>query len=98
MSASTDTIPIPKHAVRPAIPRIIRRFAVPIILGWIAIIAVLNVIVPQLDEVGKMRSVSMSPDDAQSVIATKHMGEVFGEYKSNSSVMIVLEGQNPLGN
>jgi RND superfamily putative drug exporter len=101
MSASaehpTDTLPIARHAERPATPRFIRKFAVPIILGWIAIIAVLNVIVPQLDEVGKMRSVSMSPDDAQSVIATKHMGEVFGEYKSNSSVMIVLEGQNPLG-
>src|SRR6516165_5178263 len=96
--ARTDTLPFAKHAVRPAIPRFIRRFAVPIILGWIAIIAVLNVIVPQLDKVGQMRSVSMSPDDAQSVIATKHVGEVFGEYKSNSSVMIVLEGQNPLGN
>ena len=44
-----------------------------------------------------MRSVSMSPDDAQSVIATKRVGEVFKEYKSNSSVMIVLEGQNALG-
>jgi len=96
--ARTDTLPFAKHAVRPAIPRFIRRFAVPIILGWIAIIAVLNVIVPQLDKVGQMRSVSMSPDDAQSVIATKHVGEVFGEYKSNSSVMIVLEGQNALGN
>jgi RND superfamily putative drug exporter len=93
----TDTITIAKHAVRPSIPRIIRRFAIPIILGWFAIIAMLNVIVPQLDTVGQMRSVSMSPDDAQSVIATKHMGEVFGEYKSNSSVMIVLEGQSPLG-
>ena len=44
-----------------------------------------------------MRSVSMSPEDAQSVIATKRVGEVFEEYKSNSSVMIVLEGQKPLG-
>jgi putative drug exporter of the RND superfamily len=96
--AHTDTVSIAKHGVRPAIPRFIRRSAVPIILGWIAIIALLNVIVPQLDTVGQMRSVSMSPDDAQSVIATKHVGEVFGEYKSNSSVMIVLEGQNPLGN
>ncbi|MDT5347506.1 MAG: putative drug exporter of the superfamily, partial [Mycobacterium sp.] len=95
--AQTDTIPIAKHAARPAIPQFIRTFAVPIILGWIALIALLNVIVPQLDEVGKMRSVSMSPDDAQSVIATKRVGEVFKEYKSNSSVMIVLEGQNPLG-
>jgi putative drug exporter of the RND superfamily len=95
--AHTDTFPIAKHAVRPAIPRLIRRLAVPIMLAWIAIIALLNVIVPQLDIVGQMRSVSMSPDDAQSVIATKHVGEVFGEYKSNSSVMIVLEGQTPLG-
>ena len=96
--ARTDAIPVAKHAARPAIPRLIRTFAVPIILGWIAIIVVLNTVVPQLDIVGQMRSVSMSPDDAQSVIATKHVGEVFGEYKSNSSVMIVLEGQNPLGN
>src|ERR1700730_15627124 len=95
--APTDTIPIAKHAARPKIAHFIRTFAVPIILGWIALIAALNVIVPQLDEVGKMRSVSMSPDDAQSVIATKRMGAVFNEYKSNSSVMIVLEGQNPLG-
>ena len=96
--ARTDAIPVAKHAVRARVPRFIRTFAVPIILGWIAIIAVLNTVVPQLDIVGQMRSVSMSPDDAQSVIATKHVGEIFGEYKSNSSVMIVLEGQNPLGN
>ncbi|OBJ88700.1 hypothetical protein A5656_30695 [Mycobacterium gordonae] len=92
-----DTAPIPKHAARPAIPRFLRKFAVPVIIGWIALIAVLNTVVPQLDEVGKLRSVSMSPDDAQSVIATKRVGEVFKEYKSNSSVMIVLEGQNALG-
>src|ERR1700754_1363268 len=96
--ARTDSIPVAKHQARAPIPRFIRRFAVPVILGWIAIIAVLNTVVPQLDIVGQMRSVSMSPDDAQSVIATKHVGQVFGEYKSNSSVMIVLEGQNPLGN
>jgi len=95
----TDAIPVaPRHSARPAIPRFIRMFALPIILGWIAIIVVLNTVVPQLDVVGQMRSVSMSPDDAQSVIATRHVGEVFGEYKSNSSVMIVLEGQKPLGN
>src|ERR1700759_4904288 len=95
--ARTDSIPVAKHQARAPIPRFIRRFAVPVILGWIAIIAVLNTVVPQLDIVGQMRSVSMSPDDAQSVIATKHVGEVFGEYKSNSSIMIVLEGQTPLG-
>jgi RND superfamily putative drug exporter len=95
--AHTDRIPVVKHAARSRIPRLIRTFALPIIIGWIALIALLNVVVPQLEAVGKMRSVSMSPDDAQSVIATKRVGEVFGEYKSNSSVMIVLEGAKPLG-
>src|ERR1700733_3047971 len=93
----TDTIPIAEDKERPSIPRFIRKFAIPIILGWIALIAVLSILVPDLDEVGKMRSVSMAPDDAQSVIATKRMGAVFNEYKSNSSAMIVLEGQKPLG-
>ncbi|HEY2085465.1 MAG TPA: MMPL family transporter, partial [Mycobacterium sp.] len=95
--AHTDQIPVAKHAARARIPRFIRTFAVPIIIGWIALIALLNVVVPQLEVVGKMRSVSMSPEDASSVIATKRVGEVFKEYKSNSSVMIVLEGQKPLG-
>src|ERR1700744_5019297 len=95
--ARTDTIPSGQLPVRDRIPRFIRAFAVPIILGWIALIALLSMIVPDLDEVGKMRSVSMAPDDAQSVVATKRMGAIFNEYKSNSSVMIVLEGQNPLG-
>lgn len=35
--------------------------AVPIILIWVAITVLVNVIVPQLDEVGKMRAVSMAP-------------------------------------
>jgi putative drug exporter of the RND superfamily len=96
--AHTDEIPIARHAARSRIPRFIRTFAILVILGWIALIALLNVVVPQLEVVGKMRSVSMSPDDAQSVVATKRVGEVFGEFKSNSSVMIVLEDRKPLGN
>ena len=39
----------------------IRRLAIPIILGWIAIVALLNVTVPQLEVVGEMRSVSIVP-------------------------------------
>ena len=76
---------------------VIRRLAIPVILGWIVAIAVLNVAVPQLEEVGKLQSVSMSPDDAPAVIAMKCVGETFQEFKSDSSVMIVLEGQNTLG-
>ncbi|ADU00796.1 RND family transporter [Mycolicibacterium gilvum] len=79
------------------IARVIRAASIPIILIWVAIAAFLNVSVPQLEEVGKLRSVSMSPDDAPAVISMQRIGEVFEEYESNSSVMIVLEGQEPLG-
>ena len=79
------------------IARWIRRLAVPIILGWIVVIALLNIVVPQLEAVGQMRSVSMSPESAPSTIAMKEVGHVFDEFKSNSSVMVVLEGDEPLG-
>ena len=71
--APTDAFPPARHAAHPFIPRMIRRLAIPIILGWIAIIAVLNVVVPQLETVGQMRAVSMSPDDAPSMIAMKRV-------------------------
>ncbi|ODQ93606.1 RND family transporter [Mycolicibacterium holsaticum] len=83
--------------LRSAVATWIRRLAVPIIAGWILLIAVLNVTVPQLEVVGQMRSVSMSPEEAPSVIAMKRIGEVFEEFKSDSSAMIVIEGQQPLG-
>jgi RND superfamily putative drug exporter len=71
--------------------------AVPIILGWIALIALLNLTVPQLEVVGEMRSVSMSPKEAPSVAAMMRIGKVFQEFDSDSSAMIVLEGDKPLG-
>ncbi|KUI03608.1 hypothetical protein AU190_10585 [Mycolicibacterium acapulense] len=95
--APTDALPPVRRARRPFIPRTIRTFAVPIILGWIALIAVLNVTVPQLETVGQERAVSMSPDFAPSMIAMKRVGHVFQEYDSDSSAMIVIEGEQPLG-
>jgi RND superfamily putative drug exporter len=95
--APTDAFLPARRAARPFLPRMIRRLAIPIILGWIAVIAVLNTVVPQLETVGQMRAVSMSPDDAPSMIAMKRVGQVFEEYDSDSAVMIVLEGQQPLG-
>jgi len=82
---------------RKGIAKWIRMFSVPIIIGWVVIVALLNVTVPQLEVVGQMRSVSMSPAEAPSVIAMKKVGEVFEEYKSDSAVMILLEGDAPLG-
>ncbi|QYL20467.1 RND family transporter [Mycolicibacterium diernhoferi] len=93
----TDTIPVTQPPRRGAIPRTIRTLALPIILGWIALLVVLNSVVPQLEEVGQLRAVSMSPDNAPSMIAMKRVGAVFEEFKSDSSAMVVLEGEEPLG-
>ena len=82
---------------RSVVAKWIRRLAVPIILGWIGLIVVLNMTVPQMEVVGQMRAVSMSPKDAPSVIAMMRVGKVFEESDSDSSAMIVLEGDQPLG-
>ncbi|GJJ16356.1 MMPL/RND family transporter [Mycolicibacterium mageritense] len=92
-----DSNDVPATAKRSGIARWIRRYAILVIIGWIALIGVLNATVPQLEVVGQMRSVSMSPSDAPSVIAMKRVGKVFDEFHSDSSAMIVLEGDRPLG-
>jgi len=76
--------------------RWIRKLALPVVLFWIGVIVVLNISVPQLEVVGQMRSVSMAPEEAPSVMAMKRLGTVFDEFKSNASAMIVLEGDQPL--
>ncbi|PEG58167.1 MMPL family transporter [Mycolicibacterium boenickei] len=81
------------RAPHTGIARWIRRFAIPVIVGWIALLAYLSATVPPLEVVGQMRSVSMSPSDAPSVIAMKRVGTVFDEFHSDSSAMIVLEAQ-----
>ncbi|MBJ7466135.1 MAG: MMPL family transporter, partial [Mycolicibacterium sp.] len=93
----TDAFPAAPPQRRGVIPRTIRTLAVPIILAWIALLIVLNTVVPQLETVGQMRAVSMSPDSAPSMIAMKRVGSVFEEFTSDSSAMIVLEGDEPLG-
>jgi putative drug exporter of the RND superfamily len=98
VSAPTiDPVPQAEQTRRTGLATWIRRLAIPIILGWIALVVLLNVAVPQLEVVGQMRSVSMSPSEAPSVIAMKRVGAVFEEFESDSAVMIVLEGEAPLG-
>src|SRR6267142_4574941 len=81
----------------PAIPRMIRLFSVPILLGWLALTVIVNVVVPQLETVGQRHAVSMAPNDAPSMQAIKRAGHDFQEFDSNSSAMIVLESDQPLG-
>jgi RND superfamily putative drug exporter len=81
----------------PMIPRFIRLFSVPILLGWLALTVIVNVVVPQLEVVGEAHAVSLAPNDAPSLQAMVRIGKDFKEFDSNSSAMVVLEGDQPLG-
>ncbi|MGV9797060.1 MMPL/RND family transporter [Mycobacterium sp. NPDC003449] len=82
---------------RPYFAHALRILAIPVILFWIAFAVVVNVIAPQLEVVGELHSAPMAPEDAPSMRAMKRMGANFKEFDSNSTVMIVVEGQNALG-
>jgi putative drug exporter of the RND superfamily len=97
-----DTGPIrtqdnPKRPHRPFLPHMIRLFAVPILLGWVFITVLVNVAVPRLEVVGEAHSAPMAPVDAPSMKAMMRLGHNFHEFDSNATVMIVLEGQQKLG-
>ena len=85
------------HAPRPWAPHTIRRLSVPILLFWVALAALTNIFVPNLEEVGKAHNVSLSSPDAASLQAQKHIGQVFHEFHSDSAAMVLLEGEKPLG-
>src|SRR6201988_2278282 len=76
----------------------IRRFSLFVILAWVAPVLIVTLAVPSLERVGQEHSVPMSPKDAPSVQAMMRMGKDFKESDSDSFAMIVLEGQQPLGN
>jgi len=89
--------PAGTHAERPLLARTIHRLSVPIILFWVGMAVVFSLLVPSLEVVGQERSVSLSPTDAPSFVAMKHIGHAFNEGETDSSAMIVLEGNQPLG-
>src|ERR1700744_6670975 len=82
---------------RPRVPHTIRRLSLPILLFWVARAALTNIAVPQLEEVGKNHNVALSSPDAPSLKAIKRIGEAFHEFDTDSSAMVVLAGDKPLG-
>lgn len=78
-------------------PRLIRWFAVPIIISWIALTVLVNIVAPQLEVVGERHAAPMAPMDAPSMQAMMRLGHNFKEFDSNSTVTIILEGQQELG-
>ena len=89
-----ETAGTPKRAF---VPRLIGILALPIVLFWVAVAVLVNVVAPQLEVVGELHSAPMAPEDAPSMQAMKLMGANFKEFDSNSTIMIVVEGQKPLG-
>src|SRR3954468_1087740 len=95
-----------EHPRPPFIARTIRRFSLFIILAWLLLIVISTLVsvggkwseaIPSLERVAEKHSVSLMPKDAPSVQAMRRMGQDFKESNSDSSAMIVLEGQQPLG-
>jgi RND superfamily putative drug exporter len=82
---------------RPVIARTIRWLSVPIILGWLAVAVVVNVVAPQLEEVGAAHSVAMTAKDAPSTIGMMRIGKDFQQFDSDTTAMVLLEGQGKLG-
>ena len=84
------------HDSRPLVAQSIRRLAVPIVLGWLAITVFVSIGIPSLEQVERERAVSLTPGDAPSFAAADHMVKDFKEANSETALMVVLEGQQPL--
>ncbi|OBJ29297.1 MULTISPECIES: RND family transporter [Mycolicibacter] len=82
---------------RPGYMRAVRRLAWPLVIFWLLLTAGLNVLVPPIESVARENAVTMSPQDAPSMIAAKHIGATFEEFDSDAMVMLVLEGETELG-
>ena len=82
---------------RPLIARTIRALSPLIILAWLAVTVLVTFFVPWLETVGRDHSVPMAPQDAPAVMAMHRMGSVFQESSSDSFAMLVMEGQEQLG-
>lgn len=86
-----------EDGTRPKFMRFVRTFAVPILVGWLLLTVALNVLVPPIESVARNHAVTMSPQDAPAMIAAKRIGATFHESDSDSTAMVVLEADRPLG-
>ncbi len=82
---------------RPFLGRMVRVFSVPIIGFWVLLVIVLGAVIPSLGEVAATRSVPISPTGAPSYAAMLNIGKVFQQYDSDSTAMVVLESDEPVG-
>jgi len=88
---------VERATITDRVARWIRWLGVPVVLFWVAVAALTNVLVPQLEAVGEVHNVALSSPDSPSLQAFERIGKVFGEFDSDSAAMVVLEGDQPLG-
>ena len=86
-----------KPGHRPVIAHLVRTLALPIVLLWPLLTVGLGMISPRLEAVADQHSVPMTPQDAPAFKSMMRIGHVFKEFDSDSSAMVVLEGQDKLG-
>jgi RND superfamily putative drug exporter len=82
---------------RPTIPRLVRILSIPIILFWVLLAVALGMVSPPLDAVADQHSVSLSPHNSPAFQSMLNIGAVFKQFDSDSTAMVVLEGQDKLG-
>ncbi|WP_319450701.1 MULTISPECIES: MMPL family transporter [unclassified Mycobacterium] len=94
---STNTHQAERRSFTDRVAKIIRWLCVPIVIFWVAVAALTNVLVPQLEVVGEAHNVALSAPDSPSLQAFQRIGKVFHEFDTDSAAMVVLEGDQPLG-
>ena len=79
---------------RPFLPRMVRRFAIPIIFFWGFCSVTMTAFTPKVEDVAEELAGPMVPHYAPSQRALLHIGEKFHESNSTNLSMVVLEAQN----
>ncbi|HXO50744.1 MAG TPA: MMPL family transporter, partial [Mycobacterium sp.] len=82
---------------RPLIARLIRVLSIPIILFWVLLAVALGMLTPSLDAVADKHSVSLAPQNSPGFQSMMNIGAVFNQFDSDSTAMVMLEGQDKLG-
>ena len=85
------------RARRPFVPRMVRAFAIPIIIFWGLLAISTNAFMPKVEDVAEELAGPMVPHYAPSQRALLAIGAKFHESDSTSFTMLVLEGDRPLG-
>src|SRR5271168_5020912 len=81
---------------RPFVPRMVRRFAIPIIFFWGFLAVTTTAFMPKVEDVAEELAGPMVPHYAPSQRALLHIGEKFQESNSTNLTMVVFEANRPL--